>query len=80
MTDQIITLPITGMTCANCALNIERGVKKLEGVQKVNVNFAAEQATISFDPKQLQIQGIVQKIIDSGYGATVLQQQKPNSP
>ncbi len=58
------------MTCANCAMNIERGVKKLEGVQQVNVNFAAEQATISFDPKQLQIQGIVQKISDSGYGVT----------
>jgi len=54
MADQTITLPVTGMTCANCALNIERGVKKLEGVQKVNVNFAAEQATISFDPKNIE--------------------------
>ena len=44
MTEKTITLPVTGMTCANCAANIERGLKKLEGVQNSNVNFAAEQA------------------------------------
>jgi Cu+-exporting ATPase len=33
MAEQTITLPISGMTCVNCALNIERGVKKLEGIK-----------------------------------------------
>ena len=42
MADHTATLPILGMTCANCALNIERGVKKLKGIKDVTVNFAAE--------------------------------------
>ena len=58
MTKHKIILPVTGMSCANCALNIERGVKKLEGVEDVNVNFAAEQAAVSFDPEQVNINDV----------------------
>ena len=68
MADTNVTLPITGMTCANCALNIERVVKKLPGVKDSSVNFASEQAAISFDPGQIQIQDLVSGIHDAGYG------------
>ncbi|MCK5545489.1 MAG: heavy-metal-associated domain-containing protein, partial [Desulfobulbaceae bacterium] len=45
-----VTLPITGMTCANCASNIERSVKKLDGMAETSVNFASEQLIARFDP------------------------------
>jgi Cu+-exporting ATPase len=67
MSDDKITLPVAGMTCANCAMNIERTVKKLNGVSAARVNFAAEQASISFDPTQLQVKDVVAKIDGSGY-------------
>ncbi len=67
MSEQKITLPITGMTCANCAMNIERGVKTLYGVTDASVNFASEQAAISFDPKALTIKDLVNKIHSSGF-------------
>jgi Cu+-exporting ATPase len=67
MVDQKVTLPITGMTCANCAMNIERTVKKLNGIKDANVNFAAEQAVVAFDPKLLHLSGIVDNIHGSGY-------------
>jgi Cu+-exporting ATPase len=67
MSDDKITLPVTGMTCANCAMNIERAVKKLSGVRDVQVNFAAEQAAVSFDPAQLKVKDVVAKISSSGY-------------
>jgi hypothetical protein len=35
-------------------MNIEKGIKNLSGVFNANVNFAAEQAIIAFDPKQSQ--------------------------
>ena len=65
--DNRITLPVAGMTCANCAMNIERTVKKLNGVSDAQVNFAAEQASISFDPAQLQVKDVIAKIQDSGF-------------
>ena len=68
MSEQNITLPVTGMTCANCALNIERNLKKLQGVQEANVNFATEQAAISFDTGKIQIDELAARIQDIGYG------------
>lgn len=67
MVDQKVTFPITGMTCANCAMNIERTVKKLDGIKDANVNFAAEQAVVAFDPKLLHLSDIVDNIHGSGY-------------
>jgi copper chaperone CopZ len=77
VTEQTITLPVTGMTCANCAANIERGLKKLEGVQTTNVNFAAEQAVVAFDPKQLHVKDVVKNIQGSGYTVTTATTEFP---
>ncbi|MGE5841681.1 MAG: heavy metal translocating P-type ATPase [Deltaproteobacteria bacterium] len=68
MADETITIPVTGMTCANCALTIERTVKKVPGVKAASVNFAAEQASLSFDPDQVRVDTLVAKIRDAGYG------------
>ncbi len=68
MSDKNVTLPVTGMTCANCALNIQRNLKKVKGVKEANVNFATEQASISFDLDQVQIKDLADKIHDAGYG------------
>ena len=68
MSDKNITLPVTGMTCANCALNIQRSLKKVTGVKEANVNFATEQASVSFDLDQVQIKDLTDKIHDAGYG------------
>jgi Cu+-exporting ATPase len=67
MTDTKITFPVSGMTCANCAMNIERNVKKLDGVSEAQVNFASEQAAVSFDPKALQLKDVVEKIHGAGF-------------
>ncbi|UCD78016.1 MAG: copper-translocating P-type ATPase [Desulfobacterales bacterium] len=77
MTEQKFTLPITGMTCANCAANIERVVKKLDGVTDASVNFAAENAAVFFDPQQVQLQDVVEKINKSGYGVTTTKVEMP---
>ena len=68
MSEKNVTLPVTGMRCANCALNIEGEVKKLSGVKETNVNFATEQAAISFESDKIQIKDVVEKIHDAGYG------------
>jgi Cu+-exporting ATPase len=77
MTEQKFTLPITGMTCANCAASIERGVKKLKGVADANVNFAAESAAVSIDPQQLQLKDVVEKIHASGFGVPTTKLEMP---
>ncbi len=67
MPDNTVTLPVAGMTCANCAMNIERAVKKLDGINDARVNFAAEQASVSFDPTRIQVKDVIAKIQGSGF-------------
>ncbi len=62
-----LNIPISGMTCANCAMNIERSVKKLDGIKVANVNFASEQANIEFDPQKTAIPQIIEKIEKAGF-------------
>ena len=62
-----VTLPITGMTCANCVGTIERGLRKLDGVEVANVNLASERASIEFDPARLAPQALVERIRRAGY-------------
>jgi len=50
-----IDLPVTGMSCASCALRIEKGLSSTEGVSKATVNFAAEKATVLFDPHETSL-------------------------
>ncbi len=63
-----VELPIEGMTCASCAVRIERGLKKLAGVSSASVNLAAERAFVEFDPHILGEDRIVQAIAELGYG------------
>lgn len=62
---------ITGMTCAACATRIEKGLNKLDGVIKANVNLALEKASVEYNPGTLNKSDIVKKVEALGYGATV---------
>ena len=63
-----VTLPVTGMTCANCSATIERNVRKLQGVNVANVNLALEKLTVEFDPTLLDERGIIARVQKVGYG------------
>lgn len=63
------TLKITGMTCAACAKAVERAVGKLQGVDKVSVNFATENARIQYQQKEVKLSQIKQAIEKAGYKA-----------
>ncbi|WP_166242609.1 heavy metal translocating P-type ATPase [Paenibacillus turpanensis] len=62
------TMQITGMTCAACANRIEKGLGKLEGVSQATVNFALEQASVTFDPALVDRAKLEQKVEALGYG------------
>ena len=66
-----ISLPVLGMTCANCALAIERALRKLPGVGEASVNLALEQATVRYDPAQVQLPALIKAVEDAGYQVVV---------
>ncbi len=72
-----VTLPVTGMTCANCAATIERNVRKLPGVNVANVNLALEKLTVEFDPTLLDERGIITRVQKVGYGVATGKAELP---
>lgn len=62
-------LSISGMTCAACATRVEKGLQKVEGVLKANVNLATEKATVEFIPGQADMDTLVAAVKKAGYGA-----------
>ena len=63
-----LTLPVTGMTCANCVAAVERNAKKVPGVSEAVVNFASERVTINYDPELANPQAVIERIEKAGYG------------
>ncbi len=70
MEESQATLALEGMTCASCAVRIEKGLKKIPGVKDASVNFATEQATVTYEPAQANLEQMVQKVEAIGYKAT----------
>ena len=64
-----VTFVVQGMTCANCAQTIEKGVAKLPGVISATVNFAAEKLSVVYDPERLQGNALIARVEDLGYRA-----------
>ncbi|WP_170242278.1 heavy metal translocating P-type ATPase [Streptococcus suis] len=63
-----MTLPVQGMTCATCALTVEKAVGKLVGVEEASVNLATEKLSVSFDENLLSLSDIGQAVEKAGYG------------
>jgi Cu+-exporting ATPase len=63
-------LALEGMTCASCALRIEKGLNKVPGVASASVNLATERATVEFDPATATVDDLLRKVDAVGYRAT----------
>ncbi|GGI85069.1 heavy metal translocating P-type ATPase [Deinococcus wulumuqiensis] len=72
-----ITLDVSGMTCAACVGRVERGLKKVEGVQDASVNLATERASVTFDPAVTSAAALVQQVVDTGYDAPTAEMSFP---
>jgi len=65
--DQKKQFKVSGMTCANCALTIEKKLKGTPGVHMASVNFANETVTVEFDPRTVNLSDIFEQVRDAGY-------------
>lgn len=60
-------LPISGMSCANCALTIERNLRKLDGVLQAQVNLPRERLLVVYNPQLVTHEAIVERVRKAGY-------------
>ena len=72
-----VDLSITGMSCNACAMTIEKGLNRLDGVE-ATVNFATESARVTFDASQTDTLNLVSVVESLGYGARPLAETTPD--
>jgi Cu+-exporting ATPase len=65
-----LSFDVDGMTCANCALRVEKALSALPGVTAASVNFALERADISVLSDKVNDAIAIKAIEDAGYHAT----------
>ncbi len=66
---QKIRFQIEGMTCQACASRIEKVLNKKDFVESAGVNFASEEAQVTFDDSKTSVADIAKIIEKIGYGA-----------
>ena len=64
------TLKLKGMSCASCANSIESAIQQVPGVNSVQVNFAAEQASVEYDKSNTSLEAIQAAVAEAGYEAS----------
>jgi len=63
------TLKVEGMTCQGCVRSVARVLQGLKGVASAEVSLDAAQATVTFDPAQVDLARLKAAIEQAGYEA-----------
>jgi len=69
---------VSGMTCSSCVANIERRLRKVDGIRSVLVALMAQKAEVKYDPAYIMPTQIANKITALGYPATVIETDVDN--
>ncbi|HIH74969.1 MAG TPA: copper ion binding protein, partial [Methanosarcina sp.] len=62
-----VSIEVYGMTCGHCHKRVADAISSLDGVESVDVNLEAENATVSFDPEKLSLEDIKEAVRKAGY-------------
>lgn len=63
--------PVSNLSCANCALGVEKKLNQQRGVRSAQVNFASNIATIDYDPSQTDPEALRDAVRSIGYDMIV---------
>ncbi|MDD1634154.1 MAG: heavy metal translocating P-type ATPase [Methanomicrobiales archaeon] len=55
------------MTCATCAVTIEKSLQGVEGVGKAEVNLGRETARVEYDPSRVKAEDLQKAVEEAGY-------------
>jgi len=69
---QTVTLNIENMTCAMCTITIKKALQKVEGVQKVTVDYDSKTAVVTFDGIKTDSAVLIKATTDAGYPGTLV--------
>ncbi len=73
----IVELEIGGMTCASCAMRVEKKLNKLDGVT-ATVNYATEKAQVTV-ADGVEVAALIAEVEKTGYTAALPRREQPDA-
>ena len=67
---------LEGLQCAGCVTTVEKVVRDLPGVKEANVNLATEKMMVQFNPKEADVQKIMETVSLAGYQAILINDEE----
>ncbi|WP_435185981.1 heavy metal translocating P-type ATPase [Halobellus sp. EA9] len=67
MSTRTAHIDVMGMSCANCSQTVQGAVEALDGVEEAAVNFATDEAAVTYDPEEASLSAIYDAIAEAGY-------------
>jgi Zn2+/Cd2+-exporting ATPase len=64
------TLNLVGLDCPDCAVKLEKGVGRINGVLWVTTNFASARISVEYQPDKVDVTAISKRVHDLGYGVS----------
>ncbi len=68
---KLVTLSVSGMTCAGCASHVEKALQKVAGVQKTEVNYDKKEATVTYDDAMTGFEALTKAAERAGFPSEV---------
>lgn len=65
--NKTVVINVEGMSCGHCKMSVEKAVSALDGVSAVNVDLAAKNATITYDPAKVNEDAFKKAITGVGF-------------
>ncbi|WP_440991629.1 heavy metal translocating P-type ATPase [Haloarchaeobius baliensis] len=62
-----VTIAITDMSCANCSETVQDALESLPGVVRADVNYATDEAQVTFNPAESDLDTFYDAIENAGY-------------
>ena len=62
-----VTIGVTDMSCANCSETVEAALERTPGVLSADVNFATDEAGVTYNPAEASLADLYDAIEDAGY-------------
>ena len=70
MPDQFVLIKIDGMHCHRCQKAIQKALQSTAGVFEAEVDFPTKQASVLYDPTQVNVRQLVEAVGEAGYRTT----------
>jgi mercuric ion binding protein len=62
-----VTLVVPGMVCETCPITLNKALKKIPGIQKIDVKFEQKQIVVTYDDARTNVEALIKATTDAGY-------------